>query len=79
MNPLVLCLSAERREDAGDHQVHSSVPAEVLHREPGEPESAAQEPQPLPQPGGKMPLKVTRQSAEDTLVTLSVQFITLVF
>lgn len=47
-----MCLSAERHEDAGDHQVHSSVPAEVLHGKPGEPGSAAQEPQSVPQPWG---------------------------
>lgn len=51
---LSVCLSAERREDAGDHQVHSSVPAEVLHGEPGEPGSAAQEPQSVPQPRGTL-------------------------
>ena len=49
-------MSAERHEDAGDHQVHSSVPAEVLHGKPGEPGSAAQEPQPVPQPWGTVPL-----------------------
>lgn len=47
-----LCLSAEWHEDARDHQVHSPVPAEILHGEPGEPGSTAQEPQSVPEPWG---------------------------
>ena len=33
---LSLCTSAERQQDAGDHQVHPPVPAEVLQGEPGD-------------------------------------------
>lgn len=47
-----LCLLAERREDAGDHPLHASVPAEVLHGEPGEPGPAAQKPELVPEPWG---------------------------
>lgn len=42
----------ERCEDAGDHQIHSPIPAEVLHGEPGEPGSTAQELEPFPQSWG---------------------------
>lgn len=47
-----VCLYAERREDAGDHPLHSSVPAEVLHGEPREPGPAAQKLKSVPESRG---------------------------
>lgn len=65
---LSFCLSAERCEDAGDHQVHSSVPTEVLYGEPGEPDSAAQEPQSLPQSRGTLLLYLISWFTENLFV-----------